>query len=214
MPMKSCEHCEVEFLAMRENVTVCADCRTITCKNCGKQKLVQLNQLGSARFCSRECRVKWNASHIEDRFWSWVDFADDCWLWTGGKSHGYGLFHPAKGESIRAHRFAYELTHGSITDELFCLHRCDNPPCVRPDHLFLGTHEENVADMMSKGRGRSYSAIGEEHHLHKVMEDEVRQIRVMYKPGVISAKKVGEMFGIHEDTVRQIASRKTWKHVQ
>ncbi|MEY9995875.1 hypothetical protein ABIE67_007907 [Streptomyces sp. V4I8] len=93
----------------------------------------------------------------EERFWRYVDKTGECWTWTGGHSNdGYGRFFISEGEgNVAAHRFSYQLHNGEIPDGLIICHRCDNPPCVRPDHLFVGTHLDNVRDMFSKGRNVS-----------------------------------------------------------
>jgi hypothetical protein len=88
-----------------------------------------------------------------DLFWAKVRRTDGCWEWTGARLHsGYGKL-GRKGRTYVAHRFAWELVNGAIPDGLFACHRCDNRLCVRPDHLFLGTQKDNIADMLSKGRG-------------------------------------------------------------
>lgn len=91
-----------------------------------------------------------------DEFLSRADRSGECWVWTGSrlKSGGYGLFCEG-GITHRAHRRSWELSHGEIPGGLFVLHRCDNPPCVRPSHLFLGTQADNNKDMTSKGRHRA-----------------------------------------------------------
>lgn len=96
---------------------------------------------------------------LETRFWAQVDMRSgiwECWEWTGARlPRGYGFaWDNAVGANRLAHRLAWELTNGPIPDDLWVLHRCDNPPCVRPDHLFLGTAADNAHDMMAKGRGR------------------------------------------------------------
>jgi len=92
---------------------------------------------------------------MEERFWAKVDRTDDCWLWTACRTtHGYGQFRPERSRGAQAHRVAWELTNGPIPAGMLVLHRCDNPPCVNPAHLFLGTQSDNMRDMYAKGRGR------------------------------------------------------------
>lgn len=103
---------------------------------------------------------------FEERFWSKVDKSGDCWVWTGekrGHDAKYGSVHigeTSDGKRVReyAHRVSYRLANGSFDNKLHVCHHCDNPPCVRPDHLFLGTHTDNMRDMMMKER-RSLASI-------------------------------------------------------
>jgi hypothetical protein len=90
--------------------------------------------------------------NVVDRFWSKVEKTKDCWLWKGSKlQSGQGQFSTNQG-TVLAHRFSYELAHGKIPNKLRVLHKCDNPLCVRPDHLFLGTDSDNMQDALYKER--------------------------------------------------------------
>lgn len=118
---------------------------------------------GRGEFCSRAClSLGRKRRSIEERFWPKVNKTETCWLWTGATDEkGYGklnrgeqAFGQAGGPIAMAHRVAWELTYGPIPDGLNALHKCDTPPCVRPDHLFLGTLAENNDDMWTKGRAR------------------------------------------------------------
>lgn len=87
-----------------------------------------------------------------ERFWAKVDKSNGCWLWRAARNRGgYGIFENGR-RTLYAHRYALELNGTPVPDGLFALHRCDNPPCVRPDHLFVGSLADNVADMVQKGR--------------------------------------------------------------
>lgn len=95
---------------------------------------------------------------IANRFWSKVDKSGECWTWMRSTHRGgYGsftVFRDGSFKKVRAPRMAYELTHGTIDPSLVICHKCDNPRCVRPDHLLLGTQDDNLKDMSAKGRGR------------------------------------------------------------
>ena len=104
----------------------------------------------------RLCRV-YPARPLAERFWAKVPtLGVGCWEWAGGRDNdeGYGRIREGRGGSpfLLTHRVAWELTQGPIPDGLMVLHKCDNPPCVRPDHLFLGTNTDNMRDASAKGR--------------------------------------------------------------
>lgn len=91
---------------------------------------------------------------IVDRFHALVDKSGDCWEWTGNKNMlGYGMIW-YDGKNIRAHRVSYLIFNGDLSDNLFVCHKCDNPSCVNPSHLFLGTSKDNMRDMIKKGRAK------------------------------------------------------------
>lgn len=145
----------------------------------------------------------------EERFWAQVDTTGDCWLWLGMQfEDGYGAFY-RDGQSRRAHRESYLMTHGSIPPEHLVCHTCDTPLCVRPLHLWSGTPAQNMDDMVSKGR----SLVGERNHAARLTPDDVRAIRGLYQPGVITMAKVGERFGIPKQTVNAVVHRHVWAHI-
>jgi len=148
-----------------------------------------------------------------ERFWEKVDKSGDCWLWTGKKDRrevcGYGLFRQ-NAKWVRPHRFAYEQEHGSITDGMVIAHRCDNPLCVRIDHLFLATQKENVQDMFAKGRDNHVK--GERVNTAKLTAEQVIEIRRLHKLGE-TASSLARRYGVASTAVDAIVHRRSWKHI-
>jgi hypothetical protein len=146
-------------------------------------------------------------------FWSKVATDGDCWLWTGEKNgDGYGRFF-RDGKKGLAHRYAYEQVIGPIPDGLCICHVCDVRNCVRPAHLFPGTHADNNKDMQAKGRGRYLGAHGSKNGSAKLTQDDVRAIRRIYAAGGISQHALGRKFGVCGALVNNILHRRIWKHV-
>jgi hypothetical protein len=135
---------------------------TKSCDYCGQSfsrpEGLSARRWEARRFCSQPCAKKRLALELseplETRFWAKVEKTDGCWLWVASTNkRGYGqISRPAEGPAL-AHRVSWELHFGPIPADLFVCHHCDTPPCVRPAHLFLGTNEDNVRDMLAKGRG-------------------------------------------------------------
>lgn len=149
---------------------------------------------------------------FRSRFWSKVNVTDpdDCWEWTAGrKPHGYGQFYIRKGAPRTASRVAFALSV-PIPEGVQVCHRCDNPPCCNPAHLFLGTAVENVNDCIAKGRGNR--AAGERHRSAKLTPEQVRQIRATpNRYGALSA--LARELGVSPTTVHNAANGITWKDV-
>jgi hypothetical protein len=150
-----------------------------------------------------------------DRFWSKAKTRGDCLLWTAARfADGYGIF-KVHGRMLRAHRFAFELVNGPIPEGMFVLHRCDNPACVRPEHLFLGTARDNTRDMMAKGRhSPPPRSVGEANPGGgKLTATEVRQIRRKYNAGGYTLEDLAAEYGVSFGMVGHIVKRRAWKHV-
>ena len=155
---------------------------TITCEGCGTQVTRPKGDEGRGRFCSIKCgRAHQPMKSREERFWAKVRKGPGCWEWTGTKSSNMG--HPIIGTGPRgtviheyAHRVSWELHFGPIPDELRVLHRCDNPGCVRPDHLWLGTRLDNMRDCAAKGRIDTAPARAARAANREAMRDYLRSV--------------------------------------
>lgn len=164
---------------------------------------------------------------VENRFWSKVDRngpvpshrpeLGPCWVWTASRySKGYGqIWTGTRREGT--HRVSYRLAYGDFSDDWCVLHRCDNPPCVRPSHLFLGTLIDNNADMAAKGR--RVSAVhpegifrGERNPSAKLNGDLVRTMRAMHGDG-LTMWKIAKALDLNYGTVKGAVRRKTWRHI-
>lgn len=149
---------------------------------------------------------------LEERFRSRVDVrgVDDCWEWSAGRvSAGYGaVWDNSIGRHRHAHRLAWEIVNGPIPDGQWVLHRCDNPPCCNPSHLFLGTQADNDADRTAKGRGIH----GVSHPYAKLTPDSVREIRSRIAGGEIPSALAIE-FGVSSSTLYDMIHGKTWRHI-
>lgn len=135
-----------------------------------------------------------------------------CWEWRKAiETSGYGVQH-FNGRKQGAHRVSYQLFIGAIPPGMSVLHRCDNRCCVNPDHLFLGTQADNMADMVKKGR--SSKKKGEDHPAAKVDEKTAIHIFEKAKDGRLSQRKIAAMFCVSQALVSSILNRKRWTHLE
>lgn len=176
------------------------------------------------------------------RFWKYVDKTPgqgpqgECWEWQGGRFKrglNYGQFE-YRGKPVTAHRLSYVICFNEPPGLLLVCHRCDNPPCVNPAHLFLGTNATNSSDMVAKGRqaaglrngkhthpeatkrgkehhqyGKAWNP-GEQHHLAKLTDTIVLEIRATKG---VSARSIAQRLGVSPSTIESVLNRKTWKHI-
>ncbi len=166
-----------------------------------------------------------------ERWASHVAIGDGCWVWLGARDKkGYGRFKdPARKSAACAHRISYEHFVGPIPAGLFVCHRCDNPACVRPDHLFVGTHRDNMDDMAAKGRSTftrwpelicrpwldcpERLCRGADHPSAKLTLERVRSIRQRIAAGETQTGLARE-FGVTQANISSIVRRKTWAHLE
>lgn len=152
---------------------------------------------------------------IEIRFWNYVEKssgANGCWEWTAYKaSDGGGMIYTGSRNAARAYRVSWELHNGPIPEGMEVCHRCDNRGCVRPDHLFIGTHADNMRDAIRKGRLSivlpGNTAYGESSSRSILTLDQVRQIVASKE----SKSELAKKFGVHPETIYHARSGKTWK---
>ena len=146
-----------------------------------------------------------------DRFWSKVDKNGECWNWIAYKCKGYGKIR-IKDKSWLAPRVSWVLENGIIPEGMCICHHCDNPACVNPAHLFLGTYKDNMRDAVKKGRMADQK--GEANGKAKLTEKQVLAIREEYENMVIKNKsKLARKYGVDQTTIHNIVNRITWKHI-
>ena len=144
------------------------------------------------------------------RFQSKIRVTPGCWIWTASKRRGYGAFQVNRTTKRAAHRIAYQLYVGPIAEGLLVCHKCDNPACVNPDHLFLGTDMDNQHDMIRKGRQVIPEGIKGEANFHaKLTEVQVRAIFNDCR----ASRKIASEYGIGKTIVNNIKAKKKWGHL-
>lgn len=155
----------------------------------------------------------------EDRFWEKINKTESCWIWTGYRMpFGHGQMH-LNGRTVLVHRFSWELHKGPIPEGIEVCHNCpggDNPSCVNPDHLFLGTQADNMADAQKKGRiytgGANQAAYGEDHGMSRLTEEQVIDILSLRNQG-LSYSKIANRYGFLSQSIGEICRGETWSHI-
>lgn len=155
---------------------------------------------------------------LEERFWAKVEKTEACWLWTStvvSEAFPYGQISDAykgKKRTRLAHRLSYEMHYGAIPDDLKVLHSCDNPRCVNPIHLWLGTSLDNARDCVQKQR--HVALRGAEHANARLTEENVRDIKQSYKKRVVTLEMLARKYDVSPSTVHYILQGKLWRHVE
>lgn len=159
-----------------------------------------------------------------DRFFNFVKKTEYCWLWTGGTGkNGYGRFW-VDNRLVNAHRFIWEITNGKIPDGYYVCHKCDIRNCVNPEHLFLGTHNDNMRDMVNKNhstKGNRHSSKlypelvlrGENHPMAKLTNMNISQIKELNSNG-LNSYEIAKQFNVGRKTIQNILRKKSWKHIK
>ena len=169
-------------------------------------------KIGTGKYCSTRCYADARAGSTLT-FWFRVAMpTDGCWEWQGGRQHqGYGQFR-IRERTQAAHRVAWEMSYGPIPKGMVVCHKCDNPPCCRPDHLFLGTTRDNQRDKWAKGRGSAYRGVT--NASAKLTADEVRKLRSLAASGRYSLTALARMFGITRNAVTKAVRRISYADIE
>ena len=133
-----------------------------------------------------------------------------CWLWDRHLDR-YGVFRD-EGQLKKAHRGAWEAVNGAVPEGMHVLHRCDVPRCCNPEHLFLGTHADNMRDKVSKGRQSRSKLKGSQHGMAKLVEHDVSIIKLLLDLGV-QGKRLADLYGVSKSSISLIRLGRKWRHV-
>lgn len=187
----------------------------------GSEPLGRLRHDCDGRSCIKPSHLH-DSGDLEHRFWSFVDKTPgngpqgECWLWTGAITRcGYGMFVVARNDRPGAHRMSLRLCGVELPSRssgLMVCHRCHIRTCVNPNHLYVGTGEDNMHDMQEAGRDNYFH--GEKHYRTTLTESDVYEIRRLAASKTMTHQEIAEQFEICRAAVGSIASRKNWKHLQ
>ena len=196
--MKNCIDCNKPIIGLK----------TDKCNGCSHKGIKQ-NRIKTTEQCFWE-KIDKNGPIVEY-------VGTPCWIWIGAKTgDGYGAI-KEKRKQIPAHKYSYQLHYGdNIPENIFVCHKCDNKSCVNPDHLFLGTHSQNMLDMYAKGRCPinnlyDYHFNGEKHHMAKLTEQQVREIKQLYQTGMRQSM-IADKFNTPRKTINNIVHGRTRKN--
>ena len=191
------------------------------CQLCGKEYIVKSCDQKGTKYCSRKCAntaiSRKNAKIKKEKYSSkeylmskiQIDKKTGCWNWKGSRhKQGYGTKAFA-GKRIKTHRLFYEIFIGKIPERICVCHKCDNPPCCNPDHLFIGTYKDNMQDMIKKNR--SNFLVGEKCKRASFKNEDILEIRRLY-PSVTQAE-LARRYKRSEGAIASIIHRRSWKHI-
>lgn len=151
---------------------------------------------------------------VEDGFWAKTDRTTGCWRWKGSHDRlGYGLSYRPKSAGSprfeRAHRKAWRLTHGPIPEGMHVLHSCDVRDCINPDHLWIGTHQDNMKDRNDKGK----NCYGESNGNSRLTKNKVTMIRKAYALGGVTQTQLAKQFNVTGMVISKIVRGIMWRHI-
>lgn len=190
--------------------------RTVICHNCqipfDRGYAICASRNAKPQFCSTSCKIevckKKASANLSARFWGRVAIKgdDDCWEWQGRKNvRGYGLFDNNNRPNL-ASRFSYALSKGQPDETLFVCHTCDNPSCVNPKHLWLGTHQQNMDDAASKKRMSGGHTRGSAVNTSRFIAEQVLEIRKSKE----TAATLAERFSVSRTAIYKIRRGENW----
>jgi hypothetical protein len=186
-----------------------------TCAHCNAEfdGRIRTDRSDHRRFCSRQCSFAFHQPTPE-KFWANVSVRsdDECWPWIGTTFYeGYGRT-VYDGRVQGTHRIAWKLTNGPIPNGALVCHKCDNPPCCNPKHLFLGDDNANAQDKTIKGRNGVPK--GTAHGMAQLTDEIVRAIRRLHATKKYTQRRIALMFNTTQANVALIVAHKTWRHVE
>lgn len=198
------------------------------CETCGKNfKWYRGKTRNEPRFCSHSCQgsgvKEWRSKHkfswkgkteeeklpmMKIMFYERIEKTESCWIWKGSKiKSGYGII-SFGGKPISAHRLSWKIHHEEIGSDMIVRHLCNNPICVNPEHLAIGTHQDNSDDRVKAGN----SGKGSQNCNSSLNEEDIKKIKNLLVLG-ISGAEIGRRFNVSRTTINNIKKQRTWRHV-